>query len=89
MREPPPRAGIVTARMKVRKTCVSGVDPAVVQLFELVTPLAGYWQFIADKAGVNRRCMGRWFSGTTSPSVANLRAVLNAIGYDIRIERKP
>lgn len=83
----PSAASIASGRKQVRGACAPGVDPAVVHLLDIAKPLAGYWGFVADKAGLDRRCMARWFAAQATPSVPNLRAVLNALGYDLTITK--
>lgn len=40
---------------------------------------------IAEKAGVSVNTIRAWLYGGRSPSVHNLKAVMNAIGYDVVI----
>jgi DNA-binding phage protein len=42
---------------------------------------------LADKAGLARGTMIRWVD-TNSPTVMNLEAALNALGYELAIQRR-
>lgn len=86
--KPPSRASVASARKNIRAECAPGCDPAVVALFALVKPLAGYVPLISRKAGVDRRAIGKWIAGGRTPNVANLRAVLNVLGYDLIVREK-
>lgn len=62
-----------------------GVDPAVAELVELLRPYAGHIAALSRAAGIHRQSVRKWSSGQRTPNVANLRAALNAIGYDLAV----
>lgn len=77
--------------MKGRK-CTTYVHPAA---DPLVVWAAMYSQGqristtrLADMSGVANQTLQSWFGGTRGPTIANLRAVINALGYEITIRRK-
>ena len=65
-----------------------GVDPAVARLGDLLRPHAGDITAIAQRAGVSRQCVRKWLANVRCPTVINLRAMLNAVGYDIQIVKR-
>lgn len=44
-------------------------------------------EFVADKAGVRATTLRNWARGRTRPSLADIEAVVNVIGFDISIKK--
>lgn len=42
---------------------------------------------VADKSGISRQSFTNWMTGRGSPTVANMEAALNSIGYELVIRR--
>lgn len=44
-------------------------------------------EFVANKAGIRAATLRNWARGRTKPSLADIEAVVNAIGFDISIKK--
>lgn len=64
-----------------------GVDPIVATLGELLRPHAGDISAIAQRAGVDRQSIRKWLANVRCPTLITVRAVLNVLGYDLRVVR--
>ena len=62
-----------------------GVDPLVVWLGMFTCGEQINTQSIEDRAGVSGSSIRGWINGKRVPNIINLRAVLNSLGYDIRL----
>lgn len=87
MNAPSMRATMAAARKNLKPPTRS-MDPAVRKLGELLQPQAGFVQALADKAGVPIQCLRRYRRGERDPSVSTLRAMLNVLGYDLRVVKR-
>jgi hypothetical protein len=71
------------------------VSPLIEQLQDLVDQSGEYIQTIESRAGVGKDTIRRWVdghpqsgcTGTRGPSILTFEAVLNALGYRLKIER--
>lgn len=82
------KGGLINALATTRREAASGVDPAVAILARLLRERAGTLEAVHADAGLPRRTTQRWTAGTTSPRLADVRAVLNALGYDLQVVRR-
>ena len=60
------------------------VDPAVAELYRLLNEEKTTVSEVAVRAGLRRGSISDW-RYRRCPTVANLRAVLNAFGYDLAV----
>lgn len=81
--------GTISAAQATYKGARHNVDPLVQQLGELLRPDAGLLLDICRRAGIHRQTLRRWLVGTRTPNVADLRAVLEVLGYTLSIKRIP
>lgn len=67
----------------------TGCDPAVVALYRAINETPLTVGEIAYRAGLNENTIWTWLGRKPPvPNIANLRAVLNALGYEIQVVRK-
>lgn len=70
--------------MSVRKPPVSN-DPLILQLSDIVGKRST--KQIAHRAGLGVPTLLAWFAGH-SPTIRNLQAVLNVLGYELTITKR-
>jgi len=74
-----------------KHTVPTNINPLVIQFFKIVNAQQIAFTTLEKKSGVTRACFYRWRE-TNSPTITCFQAVLNALGYDLRIvkmELKP
>lgn len=64
-------------------------DPIVGELYQIALDHSGTLSEVFTKAGICAKTSREWFVGRRSPSLINLTAVLQVLGYRLRIERIP
>ena len=72
-------------KRKGRMPMVAGQHPAVVFLDARINERRLSAQGICDQAGLGRGTISRWRTEGHSPSVGNLEAVLNVLGYRLAV----
>lgn len=70
-------------RLSVPENC----DPAVRRLFEIMNAEMTGLSEVSARAGYRRETISDWRYGR-SPNVHAIRAVLNALGYDLAVVRR-
>lgn len=80
------RASLVGAR-KSWKGALPGIDPALLRLASILDEHVGHMADIAKRSGVSQHTLFNWLRRRRSPTVENLRAVLNTLGYDLRVQK--
>jgi hypothetical protein len=63
----------------------SGVDPLVTWLAMFTCGEQINTEVLETPSGVSKSSIKSWFCGSRTPNIINLRAVLNTLGYDIRL----
>ncbi len=81
------RARIASGRATF-KPARAGVDPLIAQTVKLLGEHAGYIGDIGRRAGVHRQTLRKWGQGIRSPGVLQLQAVLQVLGYELKIVRR-
>lgn len=61
------------------------LDPVTQALRLLATEHAGEMAGYARKAGISHKSLRDWKHGSHSPTLANLTALLNAMGYQLKV----
>ena len=80
------RASLAGAR-RSWKGALSGIDPALSRLASILDDHVGHMGDIAKRSGVSQHTLFNWLRRRRSPTVENLRAVLNTLGYDLRVHK--
>ena len=70
------------------KSASVAVDPLVARMCELMKENAGMIGEICRRAGVSHSAVQRWRHMGRDPKLSYLRAMLNAMGYDLKIVEK-
>lgn len=70
------------------KGALPGVDPVVTRLAEILDDHVGFMGAIAKRSGVSQHTVMGWLRRRKNPTVASMRAVLNTLGYDIRVTKQ-
>jgi DNA-binding phage protein len=69
------------------KQPLDNIDPLMIQLSGILEENAGFISEVCKRAGVGRSTVQRWMHEGKDPKLSYLRAMLNAMGYELRIER--
>lgn len=60
-----------------------GCSPVMRRLFTLVDREGCGMQFVSERAGVAKDTISQWRRGLFAPKLANVEAVLAALGYEL------
>ena len=81
------RAALIAAK-KNFKPPAPNVDPAVRKMGEILKANAGFAQAHIERAGLPYQCVRRYLRGEREAPIGSVRALLNELGYDLRVVRR-
>lgn len=71
-----------------RRKLASGIDPMVIWIAEFSAGENLTMTDVSDSTGIPVQTMLQWFSGSTQPTIGNLRAAVNALGFELALKRR-
>ena len=71
-----------------RRKLASGIDPMVIWIAEFSAGENLTMENLSASTGIPAVTMAQWFSGATQPTIGNLRAIVNALGFELTLKRR-
>lgn len=61
------------------------LDPLVQQLGSVLEGEAGFLEEVCKTAGIHRQTLAKWLRGERTPNLLHFNALLQAVGYRLKI----